>query len=982
MRIDSIRIQAFRGFGKEFFIDLSKIDILLLHGPNGHGKTSFFDAVEWALTGEISRYSQEGTAERKNYRYIGNQFNQQIKPQVELTLKNSQGITLVVKREGTANDYDRTDDDRSILCLTIHLEGESITYSNIEADHFLNQYLINENWREKVSIKESLSLTHLLGQERMSQFVRGMREKDRYDSLSSMFGTYRFNQLREIARTVERDLKQKETKLIQSLDANSMELDATSRELEMLIFFHKSQFGDDVLLHENNLKPKEFLEIRNYNLKQFIGRYYTSEEEWDFSDQQWIEILKKHQDEIIAKKRNLVQLYLPKVEGTQNLLSEWLEIEPSYNTQATRVEKFIELEHLIQARQRFVWLYENQEIFYKQTQREKTVKSDLSELRKKLEVMQTRTRILLKVSRVLKDKTDIHKLTEVKEVSYLTDELKKDLEYYLKEDTELRELIRTVENDYLKYKGYDLQLKDITSIYKLAEKTRDKLILLDQNYRDLLQSILKYVGDHPQLAECPACGTFQSSLSLQEHVNNKQRELNPELAKVETELIDFQERIRIGIDCLNEAKDDLHNSTKNVLTYLEMMERSAKNLQDEINYLLKEIELGEHDLRQIQISLREFTERAISEGLSIESSKLSDDIVFKGQQIRDKIDDFITSLELMNLDSWVDHREEAKKLFLELKEKELILLNLAREIGYNLDKVDTNEIQFLLTHERENINQMLNQLSSDEHLIEQNLKLLIQSRNILEYQVLTDSIQVNQQKKKEIEKELKLTRSKLKIVKRIRNQVPNAVARLNKEVIDNLFETIRSLFVRVNSHPIFREIIYQTDERRNFNHLLLKVVAEGYKTDNLESSLEVNPSYIYSAAQVNSIALSFFLAMALQQKWSPLDFICMDDPVQSMDDLNVMALVDLIRSLATTKGHQKQFFISTHDYEFQQLMTKKFRFMRVGVMQYDGYSEDGPKIRIKLVDPQKGQVERLIKSLEATTEDACNTEQSFLFPNN
>ncbi|MGR5876661.1 AAA family ATPase [Bacillus pacificus] len=32
----------------------------MLYGENGYGKSSFFDAVEWCLTGSVDRFRQPG----------------------------------------------------------------------------------------------------------------------------------------------------------------------------------------------------------------------------------------------------------------------------------------------------------------------------------------------------------------------------------------------------------------------------------------------------------------------------------------------------------------------------------------------------------------------------------------------------------------------------------------------------------------------------------------------------------------------------------------------------------------------------------------------------------------------------------------------------------------------------------------------------------------------------------------------------------
>lgn len=64
MKIKSLEIENFKLFDKKFseISDISKSDIIILNGPNGYGKTSIFDAIEFALTGKIKRinnYSEE-----------------------------------------------------------------------------------------------------------------------------------------------------------------------------------------------------------------------------------------------------------------------------------------------------------------------------------------------------------------------------------------------------------------------------------------------------------------------------------------------------------------------------------------------------------------------------------------------------------------------------------------------------------------------------------------------------------------------------------------------------------------------------------------------------------------------------------------------------------------------------------------------------------------------------------------------------------
>ncbi len=69
--IRSIRIENFRGFRVEQSIDLAA-SATVVSGPNGKGKTSFFDAVQWLLLGSLSRLAD--LASRRSGDYIVNSF--------------------------------------------------------------------------------------------------------------------------------------------------------------------------------------------------------------------------------------------------------------------------------------------------------------------------------------------------------------------------------------------------------------------------------------------------------------------------------------------------------------------------------------------------------------------------------------------------------------------------------------------------------------------------------------------------------------------------------------------------------------------------------------------------------------------------------------------------------------------------------------------------------------------------------------------
>ncbi len=65
MKLQKVKIQAFRAYDKvengTFDFSVSKgqhADFVSLYAPNGFGKTSFYDAVEFAVTNSISRFTR------------------------------------------------------------------------------------------------------------------------------------------------------------------------------------------------------------------------------------------------------------------------------------------------------------------------------------------------------------------------------------------------------------------------------------------------------------------------------------------------------------------------------------------------------------------------------------------------------------------------------------------------------------------------------------------------------------------------------------------------------------------------------------------------------------------------------------------------------------------------------------------------------------------------------------------------------------
>jgi hypothetical protein len=154
----------------------------------------------------------------------------------------------------------------------------------------------------------------------------------------------------------------------------------------------------------------------------------------------------------------------------------------------------------------------------------------------------------------------------------------------------------------------------------------------------------------------------------------------------------------------------------------------------------------------------------------------------------------------------------------------------------------------------------------------------------------------------------KLEQERKKIAKYIDNQI--------KSFFD--MKLINLLYQKMDPHPIHEEIKFECDFGADKPQLNAFVIDEN------ESITPIVPSLFFSAPQLNTLSLSLFLAKALNvkdNKGNAVDCIFIDDPVQSMDSLNILSVIDLLRSISVNMG--KQIFLATCDENLYYLLQKK-----------------------------------------------------------
>jgi DNA repair exonuclease SbcCD ATPase subunit len=168
--------------------------------------------------------------------------------------------------------------------------------------------------------------------------------------------------------------------------------------------------------------------------------------------------------------------------------------------------------------------------------------------------------------------------------------------------------------------------------------------------------------------------------------------------------------------------------------------------------------------------------------------------------------------------------------------------------------------------------------------------------------------------------------------------------------------------------PLFQQVYSKVEPHKTFR--VVDIISEFYYgkgrlnpviEDPRRGGDKLDPFSYMSSSQVNVIALSIFLAMNLGLNKVPLKTLILDDPLQSLDDVNLLGLVDLLRRARD----KRQIFFSTHDRRLSNLLHRKLRPVRDShrtlIFTLRDWDRSGPTIERTEVERQE-EVMHLVPS--------------------
>lgn len=1011
MKINKVNIHAFRLFGDESVDFSAKKDrrktanFVALYAPNGFGKTSFFDSMEFCMTGKIHRLDDnlpENASEDKSH--SGNKSF--------IHNKDLSGEHIKVEM-----DFD----DRNPIVRTCNPDEEyQILQGDGENTFFTNAILSQDFFSEFISNKDAKSRFEIFA--KRFKETEGLLDyrlwlKEMYTSCGrqvTSLGRQIKDKTAQLNQEIENiDWKAKLSDVLSSLKSVGISVDIKDSFSEKYL---KELMLQAEIWQEQSAK-------RHESLTSLINAYQKVESGTD-------ELTSIYQLPALTERKNSIQKEIDELQQSLSDIKRYRELsELLCRFQEQEVESkekndrlnflidnyahFCEIVCELANKQLYV---ERQNVLIEEAlkNKERTAKQ-LSLLQEELSTL-TNKRIT-----VIEKLEHLHeKYEEMNKLRISLDDESKTLSVALskKEDLDKELLSLRIQSDKL-HSLYEslcerrvsladgLFVKEMKNIVDVLHEIGGK----DKEIADVDKTIVEkksYLGDIETLVAnsrvilskieggvCPLCGydyhsheallesistntivekSLQLDIQKKEQLVSSKEKLNTKKEQLFTDLIatvdEHLEKIETQI---KETKSNHDKIVKRILeqtisfekkqsllkeAYTELAEmpedKMRRVLEDSKNLYsdsilknqnsLKSIE-EEHSKKDLQLAvINKSLETAYKEISNIKSGDFYIEYVSKSENacVTEEV-----------LSQWKDllKEENAKqnkfKVQIQKFNQELNVLkerNVAIEQTEVLQKQHDEKTTQIHQIEKQRV-RILNYLetgcslnetisqSCDQDVIlifEQSLK---QQKSLKEEQekrqtALDDYISVlylieKFLDNKRIEEELSNLKKKEEEKSLLRNACKKEIEGIElhlEKFVDSYFELdlINRLYNAIDPHPDYKEIQFKCDFR--LKNPRLKVLVNS-REDGKES---IVPNLYFSTAQINILSFCIFLAKALfatDDEGKSMDCIFIDDPIQALDDINILSIIDLLRNVAFSMD--KQIVLTTHDRNFFELLQKK-----------------------------------------------------------
>ncbi|QNK88101.1 AAA family ATPase [Sporosarcina sp. resist] len=937
MYLTSVKIKNFRGYGENheredccFVYDDLDAPLVIFKGYNGFGKTSFYEAIEWCLTDKVYRLEkfyddktyQVNELKRSHYLKFyhpshGNTSNREIF--VELIFSNGMKIVRTTKN----NILRTTVKDNSYMSKVLMGYDE---LKEVSTEEVLHAFIL------KTKDKETFFLTHMLGQESISDFLRHNSPSER----------------REIFMRLLQEEKLNELFLgIQKYKTNGNALLRKYSKFEK----EQSKYENDQKEIENFIKRLHFSDISSY-LKS-LNKCYSQieplikenivEDELNLdslipsdgiklkNSVSMLQSISFTQDRIPSLNKNLITKHETLKRSKKKLETlELLEMAGIKINNSGHASNLLEKD--------FKGLQEQLRVI---TQIANDFDENKNELDNKVKKLSIHNQFFSLLSRNID-------LTEMTIKEELWEDINKEKADYILFSNKFKQhlqgksinlIVQTIDLDWfnkIKSNFEKLQIERQIELVNLEnlQILKGNISKLNKQYQQSLNSVKQLISNNPQeIDNCPVCLNKDFTDDKYSDSNIKNWDSSLDISNKLLAIIDST--FSVG----NEQVEELSQRESAVLLNIRQIEKEIKE-----DILVKITER----LNTIRILFTtQFTELekqfndSISK-LSIEIDKQKDKKMIISQQIErfnESIialygNDFnINELDLLKLEQVIKDKE------LWFKEKAPMLDLLNGDINQT---VIQNEITLIKesdinTYTLEELSGSIQDTSKKiEYLnkLTSSFDLLIKYKIPAEYESTLSEFDRIGEKIEQISTQKQVIQGYLGQIDIYHEKLLSKQRQVIQERLED-HPIVSWVYETINPHPFYKKLhITNTDRGTNFT-------GQTQLDDNIDLYLD----QIFSAAQLNILALSIFFGLGLTQRYSKLQQLFLDDPIQSLDDVNILAFIDVLRAIMDSKYGDKHIIISTHNEDFAQLLAIKMRNRRVVQYSIVGYTEEGPKIR-------------------------------------
>mgnify|MGYP004434838629 FL=1 len=1008
MKIKHVFIQAFRQFGKVPVNLTSTLDsnkasnFVAIYAPNGFGKTSFFDAMEFCVTKSIQRVSVNFKENFKVDQEQGSTTFIHNKDLPELP------IDIIMNFEG--HDDIRTTCNPQDECSMLKGNGDNLYFRNaVLSQDWFSEFLSTSSAEQRFKIFTDY-------------FVETKDLLDYYRRLST--ASTSFNRM--VIKT-NKEVKSLKREIDGNLDAGVI--------LQIEDGVKKLADNGISVRWEGKLEAEALtvLRMESENLiseikaqKEDIANKIANLNLVSVGNDQIISIqeIENYEKAIDEKKKQLT--------GCQN----WLQRLNVYLKMECQVEEGRKSLHLWQQeKDRLVYLTDNYELFNKVYQgvvqlsrvkelllkkiannhillddkykRKKQQDGILSDYRKERNSIQNKISKLhdryVELASLLKLKGETENLLALKE-NPLQEALKQH-DALVNQKRFLYRLRISIEEGTIDCTIgiYADEVKFLKELNEKIHSEEEQLLLIEKriNEKGTLENELQQliisshkVLEHLKGSKCPLCGTdFETQEKLLKNISEntvistaleedlqeknvladkinkhkktmseKRKELFDKIDKENSEIIEKIKAVDISTKQLREEKEQLKSTWNNIISkltqkYGDIKETVEEDKQKELKGLVEASETNITATLQILNSLEKEINQCHAEITSHEdkikeidekSIALSEDDFYV--EYTSRLGDEKFSEEC--LDSW-------KNRLASIDEESVQIGQLQKASQYKLDeliksgfkKEDAPSMKNKRNVLAEELSEKLNVWNSTLSFLMNVCMIPIEGRaksNEIKvaYESVLEATRKNQEKvdtkltllnkyevllalgekysTNEVRKaELRNKEEQLNEETQKRNLINDERVRLQKYLEDFVkgffqLDIINKLYNTIDPHPEYKHIDFKCDFKNKDPRLnvVMYSVKDGHDT--------IVPNLYFSTAQINILSFCIFLAKALYAKTDKnedLGCIFIDDPIQALDDINVLSMIDLLRNVAYSLD--KQIILTTHDRNFFELLKKK-----------------------------------------------------------